>query len=152
MRSPEKIAADEAERAKREREAERLAEVIAAWREQPFGQWRPIETCPFEALDHEYGVDGAIWVTDGDSVALATVTRRFGRPVRIVTEPEMVITDSGVGYVGGRMEEIEAPEWWFAWELQDRFDATIEYGETVNCEVNFIATHWMLARPMPPVS
>jgi hypothetical protein len=97
-------------------------------------------------------MDGAIWVTDGKEIALATVMWRFGRPVRVVKRPEMAMTDHGIAYVGGEYAEIEAPEWWFKWELKDQFETTMRYGDTVHCEVEFIPTHCMPAKPPLPKS
>ena len=71
---------------------------------------------------------------------------RFGRPVRMVKEPEYVWTDDGFGLAGGEFEEIDAPDWWFKWELTDE-DSAMNYmsgDEVGKDEVGFIATQWLL--------
>jgi hypothetical protein len=91
LRSAETIAKWEREAQAREAERKRLRRQLEA--QLAVGaDWQPIEACPFAALDQEYGIDGLIWVSDGKEVALATVQKRFGRPLRFVTQPEMVVS------------------------------------------------------------
>ena len=102
--------------------------------------WQPIEACPFTEWEYEQ-----IFVTDGKVVALANVTRRFGRPMRCVKKPTMAMTDAGMAWIGGKWEEYDAPDWWFEWELEDvNGHENYAGGEpTGRDEVPFIATHWM---------
>lgn len=113
--------------------------------------WQPIETCPFQALAIVgHGLDCYVWVSDGKDVALASVKKRFGRPVRVVTPPRLSLTDNGLAWVGGEYAEIPAPDWWFQWELQNRLERYTERGEEFQSDVDFIATHWKPAMPKPP--
>ena len=107
-------------------------------------RWQKIASCPFKEYEYEQ-----IFVTDGKRVCIAKVSKRFGTPMRVVEEPEMVLTDKGMAWQGGKYEEIKAPKWWFQWELED-VNGSMTYAgghETGREEVPFIATHWM---PMPP--
>lgn len=151
-RTPEERAKQEKQfaqwRADRERCEAQLAEARAnTWTDPP---WRPIEDCPFELLRDSYGLQGSIFVTDGQSVALATVTERFGTPVHVTTQ-RFVLTDRGYE-LECETEEIDAPDWWFKWELTDEFgDMTYAGGEeTGKEEVGFIPTHWFFACPPVP--
>ena len=109
--------------------------------------WQPISKCPFDALDHEYGFDGSILVTDSDQIALATVKRRFGKPMYWTGDkpPEMVYRDGGMAYEGeGTWKKPDNPKWWFKWELTDVYGImTYASGhETGKEEIPFVATHW----------
>lgn len=151
LRSPAAKAKWEREQKARRAKEEKLSKQLSAQLAEST-DWTPIEGCPFKALNSEYGIDGIIWVSNGKDVALATVRKRFGRPMRVVKQPEMAITDNGMGWVGGEYAEIEAPGWWFEWELTDQFgNETYAGGEpTGKKEVGFVATHWMAAKPLPP--
>jgi hypothetical protein len=64
----------------------------------------------------------------------------------------MAMTDHGIQWVGGEIAEIEAPDWWFAWELTDHLGSeNYAGGEPIGKdEVRFVATHWRAAKPPPP--
>jgi len=114
--------------------------------------WADIESCPFMAYENAgYQLSGCIFVTDMKSIALATVHKRFGTPIRMTKEPVMAMTDQGVQWIGGEYEAVDAPKWWFEWELTDVFGCMNYAGgeETGKDEVGFIATHWA---PMPVLS
>lgn len=150
LRTPAAIKKADRERQAREREGKKLERILAAAMKAASGSWQPIETCPFKALDSAWGVDGLIWISDGKEIALADVRARFGRPMHVVKEPQYAMTDHGIAMVGGEYAEIDAPEWWFEWEFRDQLRTTIRYGDTVQCEVEFLATHWMPAKPALP--
>jgi hypothetical protein len=92
--------------------------------------WMPMRKCPFAALDNEYGIDGAILVSDGKAVAVATISRRFG---------------------GEEDPRPDLPGWWWDWEVNDELASeTWAYGEPAGQpEVEFIPTVWTFL-PMPP--
>ena len=155
LRSPEAKAADEARRLAENKKLDRLASKLTRARNAMWcdhNLWSPIEGCPFDALAQTYGgYGGRIIVTDGTNTAIATVSKRFGRPLCVINQPQMAITDDGVAYVGGEYAEIEAPKWWFKWQLTDD-DGGENYagGEPIGRDdVDFIPTHFML---LPPAS
>ena len=150
LRSPEAKRQAEIEWEERRRENDRLEQELAdliksIWPDAP---WQPIDTCPFEMLSKTYGMEGTIFLSDGQEIAMATVSRRFGRPLRVVKPPEYVMTDDGPAWIGGEYEEIDAPDWWFEWELTD-VNGNMNYagGEEIGKdEVEFIPTMWL---PLP---
>jgi hypothetical protein len=100
--------------------------------------WRLIETCPFESLK-----DREIFVKNDKYEALVTFKVRVGRPVRMIEPAGMVETERGREWREAQIEEIEAPDWWFKWELEDVNGApTYAYAGAQREEVCFIATHW----------
>lgn len=141
QRTPEAKAREERRRAK---EAKAAAKAKKAFQEaiaaaQGKG-WLPIETCPFAGYGREWGIEGTLLVTDGETRALVSIQKRLGRPVRTVEAPTMAITDHGIMMVGGKYEEIDAPPWWFQWEMIDQLSPESDYGKD---EIDFIATQWM---------
>lgn len=123
----------------------------AAWRANGSG-WMPMGQCPFAALDNRYGFDGAVLVTDGKDTALATVKKRFGRPIFYKVQPEMVWRDGTPTLVGGEEDpRTDLPKWWWQWELTDEFGSMNYAGgeETGKDEVAFVPTHWTFL-PEPP--
>lgn len=145
LRSPE-YKADmekrlEADRRKRQRAGAKIAKL----RREITG-WQPIETCPFAAYDSYYGDDRAVLFTDGESVAVSFIHKRFGRPIKCVKEPTMAMTDHGMMYVGGEYEEYDRPKWWFDYELDDALENDSDFGRP---EIGFLPTHW-LPMPAPP--
>lgn len=148
-RSEECKAADERRRREDEERCDRAENHVRRIRRQLWSAgipWQPMSSCPFRELEDAWGEPTTLLVTDGESIAIAKVSRRCGRPVRCVEEPRMVLTDEGLSYRGGRYEEIDAPEWWFEWELEDLLERDVYLcGEpSGKPEVDFIATHWLL--------
>ncbi len=156
--SPEYEAEMEKHAQQRERETQRHERQLkkAFARCQAEIPWQPIEECPFAALDHEYGFDGSILVTDGNEIALATVRSRFGEPMYWTGEkpPEAVWRDGQLVYEGeGSWEKPDRPKWWFKWEFTDE-NGSMTYAsghETGKEEVPFVTTHWfpLAAIPLP---
>lgn len=149
----------EAEMRKRLDEMDRKRESLAAVLVQERTRWRdagcpwmPIRKCPFAALDEVCGIGGAILVSDGNEVAVATITSRFGRPIFYKKQPEMVLRDGMMCMVGGEEDPREdLPEWWWKWEVRDELASeTWAYGEPAGQpEVEFIPTLWTFL-PDPP--
>lgn len=109
--------------------------------------WEPIEQMPFDAYSEAYGVSGVVILTDGRDMAVATVSKRFGRPVAVVNRGEMAITDQGVAWVGAEYAELDRPQWWFDWEFTDTLSHESDmWGKD---EIDFVPTHWM-PLPNPP--
>jgi len=149
LRSPEVKAQQEAESAKRERKRKRLAAKMKATNYLFAGKWHLIETMPFEAYAESYGDGSTVLVSDGESVCVASVGKRIGRPVKMVKQPVHTMTDEGFMMVGGEFEEYDAPAWWFKWEFTDELSRNHDlYGKS---EVGFIATHWQ-PFPAPPLA
>lgn len=148
-RTPEGKARMEREAREREAERSRRGEVRDAarkcWTEA--APWQPIESCPFEAYDCASGADATFYVTDGKSLALVSVKRRFGRPVRCIREPGMILTDDGVRWEGGEYVEYDRPAWWFRWELEDVLSPEDErFGKD---EIDFVPTLWLPPPSLP---
>lgn len=143
----------DARRAERERESKAAtrARAAAVKRSWPGGLWQEMAACPFKAFDDAYDVSGALWVTDGKSRALVTVKRRFGTPIRWKVPPTMVYSSKGLRLEGGVEEKIDAPDWWFEWELTDEFGHMTYAGgeETGKEEIDFLPTHFL---PPPPAT
>lgn len=131
-----------------EREAKKRKATIekarADWRSSG-GKWLPMDDCPFAALEEEYGLDGTILVANGKERALATVGKRFGRPIFWITPPEYVIRDGMPCLVGGEEDpRPDLPKWYWEWELTD-INGMMTYAggeETGREEVGFLPTHW----------
>jgi hypothetical protein len=128
--------------------------VSIAWRKCWGKQcipWQPIETCPFEAYDEMYGLEGCILVKAGKKCARVSVTRRFGTPLVWTgkTPPETVMRDGRMVIEGdGKYVKPKRPAWWFQWELTDE-DGIMTYAggaETGKEEIDFLPTHWL---PLP---
>lgn len=140
----------------REDAANKAAMATAKERWRKAGRkWLPMAECPFRALDAHYGLEGSILVSDGEVVALATVTARFGTPLVWTGKepPETVYRDGGFAIVGdGKYEKPKAPAWWFKWELTDVFGReNYAGGEPVGKDgVSFMPTKWtFLPEPTP---
>ena len=139
---------------KRAKERAKLEATAKAARDKCWAggvPWQPIEGCPFEAYRNEFGVEGRILVTDGESVSCASIRKRFGRPRfwEGKGEPEEVWRDGNLYIEGdGEFKEPDWPEWMFEWEFTDD-DGLMNYAgghETGKDEVGFVPTHWL---PMP---
>lgn len=157
LRSAETKAKTEWELAQRAADLRRKAAALSALRARVWrdgAPWQDIADCPFEALAAQHGYASCVLVTDGDAVAIASVRGRFGRPVRVIQDAEMAITDHGVRWVGGQFEEIDAPDWWFRWELVDvNGDMGYAGGEPAGRdEVEFLPTKWLPPPPPGPVA
>lgn len=113
--------------------------------------WLSIETCPFAAYEDLYGLGGTIFVKAGDEVAMVTIHRRYGRPLKVISPGEIVLTDHGVSIEGAEYAEFDHPDWWFAWEMTDVHGGMTYAGgeETGREEVRFVPTHW-LPFPLKP--
>lgn len=104
--------------------------------------WSSMEKLPFAAFEYK-----TLLVTDGESVAVVTIHKRFGRPIKVTKPAELAITDSGLAWVGGEYEEYDHPDWWFEWEFKDQLSYESEmYGKD---QIAFVPTHWM-PLPNPP--
>jgi hypothetical protein len=144
LRSKECRKREALEASERELESMDAAETRAYFQRLVTIAWFPIKTCPFAAYEAAYGVEGTILVADDEKIALVDVRQRFGRPMRWVKPPEMVLTDDGPAWMGGEIAEIEAPDWWFKWELIDLHGHDNEsYGKP---EIDFIPSRWS---PLP---
>lgn len=137
----------EAEESKRKREAEKKEKLrnettVRCWPASP--AWQPMESCPFAAMKYE-----TVLVTDGDRVAVAKITERFGRPLRVVKPGEHVLRDGVLTIEGMETTEYDHPEWWFQWELEDALDDPSErFGRD---EIDFVPTHF-LTLPRGPLA
>lgn len=146
LRTDERRAEVEA-RLEAEQQKRREAEATVAHVRATVKDWQPIETMPFAAFAEHYGEEATVLVSDGVSVAVASVNERLGRPVKCVKRGEMALTDHGIAYVGSEYEEFDHPQWWFDWEFTDELSTDHEmWGKS---EVGFVATHWM-PLPEPP--
>ena len=145
---------------KRQAKRERLNKALkqqAVERCWPDGApWLPIDTMPFEAYGEFLSGSDRFFVSDGQSVEIATLTKRFGRPLHWVGDepPQLVrvLTDNGfeTRLEGpGEYKEPDWPEWMFEWQFNSATDTHVEYDNDVPDEVNFVPTHWLPM--MPPV-
>ncbi len=136
---------------KRKQNDRLLKNAKKLWGESKTG-WLPMDSCPFGALDDEYGFAGAILVTDGAKRALATVNKRFGTPVFYKTEPEYVMRDGMMCGIGGEEDpRDDLPKWWWTWEIVDEFGSMTYAGgeETGKDEVDFVPTLWSFLQAPP---
>jgi hypothetical protein len=78
--------------------------------------WRAIETCPFELLYVGHDSRARVFLADGQHVALAAVTRRFGRGLRL-----------------------DRPSWWNLWRF---VDLTLAHRGRPDHEISFVPTLW----------
>lgn len=153
--SPEFLAKLEACRIEREHERAECEllyrRALEKWRSLG-RQWMLMSECPFFALNDRYGIEGAILVSDETKIALASVRKRFGRPVFYKKHPEQILRDGVLCLIGGEEDpRHDLPEWWWKWELIDEFgDMTYAGGEeTGKEEVGFIATIWTFLPELP---
>jgi len=153
--SPEYEAKMEAYRKKSAREASQAKKALAAAVKAGHGMdWTPIDKCPFAAFCLWSGTNDAILVTDGETVTVARISKRFGAPVFYKKEPETIYRDGMMWSIGGEEDpRPDLPKWWWTWEIKDELEReTWAYGEPAGQpEVDFVATHWRFL-PAPPMA
>lgn len=141
-------------RHERERERKRRASeaAIAKAIKAGHGQdWTPMNKCPLDALELFDGIHEKFLVSDGKSVTVVSVSKRFGTPVFYKKQPETIMRDGMMWMEGGEIDpRPDLPKWWWKFELTDELEREVTYHDSSSKpEVDFVPTHWMWM-PKPP--
>lgn len=139
--SPERLAKIKERDEQRKAHEKKLLRLSArVWLD--FDRWMSISECPFKSYAESYAAAAQLFVTDGKHVALVRVSKRCGRPMKVINPGRLVFEDDALPVLKDAVyEEYNHPKWWFDWELEDLLaDEHPLYGHP---EIDFVPTKFL---------